>query len=234
MPTNPHRASARPGASVPVMRPSSTPFAVLIDGSALFLTVRSIHEGRQLDYRQLVNVLCNSVEGLPPSWQPISNLWVMWTSVSPQNQGQARFLDFAENELGWETRRFSPADSYMVDPSGVLGLGAEGRSSTRLLRFDAPIAFAMGRLAESHSLVIVSDSYTLSDAFLRSARVPTASARSRTLAFFGRSLDARWQRTLRTDPASPTFIDLDEHESELFGDTQPSGHKATEKSHIVF
>src|SRR5262245_48315009 len=80
MPTNSHRAPARQEASVTVTRPNSTPFAVLIDGSALFLTVRSIHEGRQLDYRRLVDVLCGAVEGLTSSWNSSSNLWVMWTS----------------------------------------------------------------------------------------------------------------------------------------------------------
>jgi hypothetical protein len=157
----------------------------------------------------------------------------MWTSVASQNQGQARFLDFAEKELCWETRRFAPADSYMVDPSAILGYGGESRSATRLLRFDAQIAFAMGRLAETHSIVVVSDSYSLSDAFLRTARIP--GPRSRSLAFFGRALDPRWQRVLRSEPDSPDFVDFDDHETALFGEpTIPVDRDVQQRGPIIF
>lgn len=235
MAANTSRVSERNSrASVSANGPASAPFAVLIDGSAVFLTVRSSSEGRQLDYRRLVDALANEVDGLVPSWAPSSNLWVMWTSVAAQNQGQARFLDFAENDLAWETRRFAPADSYMIDPSGIFGFGSESRSANRLVRFDAPIAFAMGRLAETHSLVVVSDSYALSDAFLRAAKIPGV-RKTPALAFFGRSLDPRWQRVLRTEPSRPQFVDLDEHESSLFGEAPlPVSRDSSGRSPIVF
>lgn len=229
------RASARTSrASGQATRPVTAPFAVLIDGSALFLTVRSTHEGRQLEYRGLVEVLADEIDGLIPSWTPSANLWVMWSSVAAQNQGQARFLDFAEKELRWETRRFAPADSYMVDPSSMLGFGGESRSANRLLRFDAPIAFAMGRLAATHSLVVISDSYGLSDPFIRAASIP-GTGHHHTLAFFGRSLDPRWQRVLRTEPKKPAFIDLEEHEDSLFGEAAVAPSRETQsQSQIIF
>jgi len=208
---------------------------VLIDGSALFLGARGLYEGRQLDYRALVDVLVNHVEGLEAPNGVSRPRWVMWTSASPQNQGQSRFLDFAENELRWEVRRFSPADSFMIEPATVLGLSQEGRAASRLVRFDASIAFAIGRLAELHRIVVVSDSFALADPLIRTGHVVTDSARRPVLAFFGRALDARWQRVLRTEGNfAPEFIDLDDFEEKLFGSQAPPRPATVRGESIVF
>lgn len=191
---------------------------VLIDGSALFLAARSLYEGRQLDYRALVSLLATEVSVEPPVPTDRYCRWVMWTSASPQNQSQNRFLDFVENELRWEVRRVSPADSYMVEPAALLGLSSEGRAN-RLVRFDASIAFAVGRLVDRHRIVVITDSFALADPLVRSALVANDDPAGRpVLAFFGRALDSRWQRVLRTEgPSAPVLVDLDDFEMQLFG-----------------
>lgn len=206
------------------MRPNVThriPTTVLGDLSALFLTARMLGDNRQLDYRALVHVLCQRIEGLTPSrgvGATDASSWVWWTSASSDNAGQNRFLEFAEKELLWTVRRFSPSDSFMVDPSASLGISNDSRITGRLTRFDAPIAFAMGRLAESDRLVVVSDSYPLADPLQRAFRLRGNSRYRNVIAFFGRAIDARWLRTLRPGESSGVdFIDLDEHEDVLFG-----------------
>lgn len=229
MPSSPKIASRTPSPE----RRSPDSANVLIDGSALFLGARGLYEGRQLDYRALIDVLVNQIPGLEPPTGASRPRWVMWTSASPQNQGQSRFLDFAENDLRWEVRRFSPADSYMVEPATVLGLSSEGRAASRLVRFDASIAFAIGRLAELHRIVLVSDSFALADPLIRTANIVTEPARRPVLAFFGRALDARWQRVLRTEGNfAPEFIDFDDFEERLFG-SQPPPRPATARGETM-
>lgn len=214
------RASARPSArSTASASPTETPSAVLIDGTALFLTSRSLFEGRQLDYRRLVQVLHEQIPDLRPSWTPNrGDIWTMWTSASAQNEKQSRFLDFAENDLRWEIRKFSPADSYMVDPSAALGLGTDARLAGRFMRFDAAMSFAAGRLAQTHRLIVLTDSFALADPLRRTTAISGASFGKPILAFFGRALDPRWQRTLRKEPDAVHFIDLDELAGSLYGE----------------
>ncbi|MBL8352764.1 MAG: hypothetical protein JNL87_20905 [Burkholderiaceae bacterium] len=142
----------------------------------------------------------------------------MWTSATAENAGQNRFLEFAEKELLWAVRRVSPADSFMIDPSSVLGLIGDSRSTSRLIRFDSQIAFAMGRLADQQRLVVLSDSYPLAATLQRAKHLRQSSSANNTLAFFGAALDPRWQRLLR-DPSKfeIDFLDLDDHEAYLFG-----------------
>lgn len=218
MPITPPSGRSAARATTPPRR-ATIPCAVLIDGSALFLGARTLYEGRQLDYRALVRLLVERCEGVTaPALSGGHSRWVMWTSAAPQNQGQARFLDFAENELHWEIRAFAPADSFMVEPVAVLGLSAESKSAGRLVRFDASIAFALGRLAETHRLVVVTDSFAISDPLLRAAQLAPEGAPRPVLASFGRALDGRWLRVLRNQSeAAPVLLDLDDFESGLFG-----------------
>lgn len=185
---------------------------VLIDGSALYMATRDLSEGRQLDYQALVRLLCAKAQ-VQPGGPNSSTRWVMWTSASAHNEGQSRFLDFAKNELQWQIRSFPPADSFVVEPSSIRDDSPSVKN--RLVRFDASIAFAIGRLAEANRLVILSDSFPLAEP-LRLARKlhPVAPA----LAFFSRALDKRWHAWLRREAsdASVEFIDLDT-EDQLFG-----------------
>lgn len=209
--------SSRSSVSRSAADPAQLPPAVLIDGSALFLASRSIHEDRSLDYRGLVHVLLDRVPALEsPRSDRSGCTWVMWTSASSQNPGQQKFLSFAERELNWEVRPFAPVDSFMVEPSTILGISADPRSAGRLVRFDASIAFAAGRLADKRRLIVVSDSFALADALSRVATIGGQTNRP-ILAFFGSFLDSRWQRMLRREETSVEFIDLDAHEDRLFG-----------------
>ena len=185
-----------------------------------------------MDYHRLVGLLVDEVSDLGKPGDH-GTLWTMWTSASATNEGQSRFLEFAERELKWEVRRFSPADSYMVEPTLLLGWSSDSRSSSRLVRFDASIAFAIGRLAEKHTpLVVVSDSFALEDPLRRAARVSPEPS-SLYLAFFGRALDSRWQGVLRKE--SPVkFIDFDEHEDTLFGIARTPPAKMSDDSAIVY
>lgn len=201
--------------STPTARRSTTTAtktAVFMDAGAVFFAIREMHEGAQLNYPQLMQLL--SRQGFPlPTGQPSGAMWVLWSSAVAANAGQIRFLQFAERELGWNVRRFSPADSYMVDPAG-LG-GSDPKLANRLMRFDASIAFAIGRVATDHRIAVISDSFALAEPLLRAAR--TVGQRN-VLAFFGRLLDPRWQRLLRDDAGkSVEFLDLDEDEEFLFG-----------------
>lgn len=219
-PTQPARAHPRSSTM-----PQSTPTVVLIDGSALFLTVRSLPESRSLDYRALVDLLIEQVPGLEAATpRGGKSHWVMWTAASPQNEGQNRFLDFAEGQLHWEVRRVPPVESFLIDPS-QLGVSNENRPAVnRLLRFDAAIAFALGRLVDTHRVIVVSDGYSIAEPLARASAIAGGdSTRTPILSFFGRSLDPRWQRLLlKKDPTAPRFIDLDDHEELLFG-LAPSG-----------
>jgi hypothetical protein len=198
------------------------PVTVLVDGSALFLAARVAGGGRALDYRKFVELLCQRLQGqlFPPGREggaPPST-WVMWTSATSDNAGQNRFLEFAEKELLWAVRRVSPSDSFMVDPSSVLGLIGDSSKTARLIRFDSQIAFAMGRLALDQRIVVVTDSYPLAASLQRAKHLRAGSQANNVLAFFGSALDPRWQRLLR-DPSKSDidFVDLDEEETTLFG-----------------
>ena len=221
------RSQARVRHTSDSIRPRS---AVLIVGSAVFFAVRTLFENAQLRYPALIDLLVEQVEGLQRPSSSHGSSWVMWTSASPQNQGQAKFLEYAENALRWEVRRFSPVDSYMVEPASTLGL-SDSRSATRLVRFDAGIAFALGRLADWDHVVVVTDSFGLADPMMRVSRVGNRPV----LAFFGRVLDTRWQRVLNKQDAAPVWIDLDDHVSSLFPDIVVTGHPvAGEQSDYIF
>jgi len=97
-------------------RTASAPFAVFIDGSALFLASKTYFPDQPLDYRELVSVLCAEIPQLnPPDQGNSGNHWVMWTSAAGDNPGQTRFLDFAEKELLFTVRRFPPATASSLN-----------------------------------------------------------------------------------------------------------------------
>ena len=193
------------------------PFAVLIDGSALFLQARNLYEDRQLDYIALGRLIADQIQGLSlPSVGASKDLWVMWTSADPKNAGQSRFLDFAERELRWTVRRFVPNESFMIEPRLIVGEAASGPAASRLVRFDAAISFAIGRLCSTRHIVVVSDSFALAGPLQRASKL-LGSDHLSTLVFFGLALDTRWHRLLRDGMDSGIkFVDLDKHDSELF------------------
>lgn len=193
----------------------SPKFAVLMDGSALFLASRYPEE-RKLDYFRFVEVLTQHPElaGLMPAGEGSNSIWTLWTAADPHNPGQNKFLEFAEQRLGWAVRGVLPHQAYIAQPADVFGAGEVPARASRLIRFDAQIGFAMGALGHDHRLVVVTDSYAVSDSMMR-VNQNWQSGRS-TLAFFGRALDSRWRATWR-EPHAPYFLDLDDHEADLFG-----------------
>lgn len=221
------RPSARPPSSQPAI-----PSAVFVDGSALYLSAKNFHEGRQLNYVALAEILTSEIEGLRPPCA--DSRWVMWTASSPQNVGQGRFLDFAEQELRWSVRRFSPADSFMVEPAALVGLAPDKGAAGRLTRFDASIAFAIGRLAEQSRIVVVSDSFALAEPLRLASQIKSATRQQPVLVFFGRALDSRWQGVLRKEAQALKFIDLDDFEERLFGVSDVSSRKRSVVDDVVF
>lgn len=212
---------------------SQVPVTVLIDGSALYLYVRALAEteGRAkdkesrglLNYRALVQVLCDKVPphpGIRPltaaNGSPDAPDWVMWTSSSPANAKQQNFLQFAERELHWQVRHIAPSSSFMIDPPALFGFGGDSTKASRLVRFDAAIAFAMGRLCEDHRIVVVTDSFALAEPIATINANRAEQNGKVVLAFFGRGLDPRWFMQFK-EANSPEFINLDEYEETLFG-----------------
>lgn len=201
--------------------PPGVPCAVLIDGSALYFASAARADGRRLSYPELSNLLVKQIVGLEPAIMPElavahDSIWSMWTSAAPGNPGQTKFLEFAEQRLCWHVRTSFPSQSYMVEPDTLFGIGADTTKANRLLRFDAQIAFAMGRLAQTHRLVIVSDSYSLRDPIERVNEAWGQKHGNCVLAFFGQSYDSRWRRA-RDSKWAPDFIDFDDYHAELFG-----------------
>lgn len=189
--------------------------AVFMDAGAIFFGVRDLHENAQLNYAALTEILAK--QGFPPAGAaPGEHLRVMWTSVVAQNTGQVRFLQYAERDLGWTIRRFHPSEGYMVDAVG-LGLSGDLRVANRLLRFDASIAFAIGRVATDHRIAVITDSFAIAEPLVRAARM-AGPENHNIIAFFGRLLDSRWQRLIgEKNHLGVEFIDLDQYEEQLFG-----------------
>jgi hypothetical protein len=161
----------------------------------------------------------------------------MWTASSPQNLGQGRFLDFAEHELHWSVRPFSPADSFMIEPATLVGLSPDKGAANRLMRFDASIAFAIGRLLEQQPhLVVITDSFALAEPLRLATQIGLRVGKRPVLAFFGRALDSRWQGVFRKEAErGPQFVDLDDFEDRLFGaSTSPDRRSTAVDDDFVF
>ncbi len=90
------------------------------------------------------------------------------------------------------------------------------------------MAFAMGRLASDHRIVLISDSFALAEPLVRSAR--TAHSRN-AIAFFGRLLDSRWQRVLQSHQVE--FVDLSNLEEEIFGTKRTVEQNAWDDSFLT-
>lgn len=212
----------------PPQNPTSAKYAVLVDGSALFLASRTLEE-RKLNYFALMDILTNhpDLPGLAASGEASDCIWTMWTAADPRNSGQTKFLDFVEQQLRWEVRGILPYQAYMVEPEVLFGLGELPPKAKRLIRFDAQIAFAMGALGQDYRLVVISDSFALYDSMVR-VNENWHAGRS-TLAFFGHACDPRWRSAL-VGPSAPGFIDLDEYQTEIFGIQEQEVLRSTKAS----
>lgn len=231
-----------------------------MDGSALFFAARDLYPGTPMSYEELSNSIrevawskefgCENPSSgpcgiFPPAVQPgpldypPRTSWMMWSAISAKNEGQARFLKHVE-AIGWDIRSFAPAESYMVDPVTTLSLAAGTRIGERMTRFDASIAYMIGRLADSCQIVLLSDSFALAEPLIRASKSRYEAERQlaekenrepkqmppNILAFFGRALDPRWFDVLRDWRSGGTsdcvqFFDLETRAHLLFGVAPP-------------
>jgi hypothetical protein len=181
--------------------------AVLIDGTAIYFRAREGRsEGERLDYEELSRYLRERA-GVP-NFDPA----IFFTTYDAQNEGQAKFLSFVRNRLQWEpeTRPVWDADPLPKDAPWE-----RGERRNEFIRFDAPIAFALGRLVDRKELVIVvTDSFAVEQPMLAASAYGKATI---VLAFFGQQLDPRWLPVVRGGDNRIEFWDLDEISDSLFG-----------------
>lgn len=167
---------------------------LLVDGTRLFFVARDI-AAKNLDYEALSEILLDHFDA-QYEWDEA----ILYSTFDPKNEKQSSFLDFIEQKIEWEVKKFHVAD---IDPVGLHG---EGDVKDRL-RFDVHIAQKLGELSNQDVKVcILSDSYPLLAASRAYPKMHTS------FAFFARSCDHRWKRHL----AEISFINLDNHYEDLF------------------
>jgi hypothetical protein len=187
------------------MKTLATAAALLIDGTAVYFRSREGRSEQRLDYEGLNRVLL--AEAGISSFDPA----LFFTTYDAQNEGQAKFLTFIQTRLGWEP---DPRPVWDADPLPERARW-ERTERNEFIRFDTSIAYALGRLLERRSkIVIVTDSFALEHP------MSIAAERGQTnivLAFFGRQLDPRWLPIVRGGNSKIGFINLDDHSEALFG-----------------
>lgn len=200
--------------------------AALIDGTALYFKSR---EGRaeRLDYEALNHRLqANTALAFEPA--------LFFTTYDAQHEGQAKFLTFLQTRLQWkvEARPVWEADPLPKEA------WERGDRRNEFVRFDASIAFALGRLVgRRNRIVVVTNSFALEQPMLAAAEygqaippevkgnnklnIPMIKKSEPTtevvLAFFGRQLDPRWLPILRGKESKIKFWDLEDDSKALFG-----------------
>jgi hypothetical protein len=177
--------------------------ALLIDGSALFFGQRAAFPDRNLDYTILDDLLRSHADG---KWPPKPALF--FTAADEANEKQAKFHDMIRNQLGWTVRQTPPHDATVTNT-------LLSDTSARITRFDALIAYAMGRLAGNPS---VSRVFVMSDSWPLAACIKDCIARDTpvTLCFFGDLIDTRFHKMIREySGAKFEFLEL-EREPRLF------------------
>jgi hypothetical protein len=193
----------------------TTRVAALFDGTALYFRSREIYPERErLDYEALSReLLRRPLQGKGPasSFDPA----LFFTTFDPQNEGQAKFITFLHSRLHW---RVEPRPVWDADPLPKDAPWERGAGRNEFVRFDAPIAFALGRLVDRcDRIVVVTDSFALEQPMSAAAQYGKAEI---VLAFFGSQLDPRWMQVIRTSRGNVEFWDLDESPT-LFGGEPP-------------
>jgi hypothetical protein len=178
--------------------------AALVDGTALYFRSR---EGRsdRLDYEALNRVLTEKagVSSFDPA--------LFFTTYDAQNEGQAKFLTFLRTRIHWKDE---PRPVWDADPLPKDAPWERSERRNEFIRFDAPIAFALGRLVDRRDrIVVVTDSFALEQPMLAASEYSKAEI---VLAFFGRQLDQRWLPIVQPG-GRIKFWDLDEDSEALFG-----------------
>jgi hypothetical protein len=190
----------------------STDWSLLVDGTALFFGQRAVSPDKTMDYRALVTLLRDHTG---QSSQPRPAYF--FTATDETNDKQLKFNEMVRT-LGWTVAQTTPQMAMVANP-----LLAD--ADNRLIRFDASMAYALGRLSSAgvKHVVVVSDSYALAnpvrDCVQRGMRV--------TVGFFGSVLDSRWHRIFRDSELptarsrKPEFLDFDTSSHLLFDRQRP-------------
>lgn len=192
---------------------SSDSYGLLADGSALFFASRQQFPDRNLNYRALERIIAEHVGADTPASPAM-----LFSSIEPANEKQLKFVEFIEQNLKWSVQRIAPHDATVCNPLLTDGV-------FRHIRFDAWIAYAIGRLAgkTDRRIVVVSDSWPLNGPIQECASRGTAV----TVCFFGGVIDTRWHRVFREQAAAGRidFLDLDDHSESLFDRAKPTRGK---------
>lgn len=186
--------------------------ALLVDGSALFFGQRAVSPDKSLDYSVLQEMLIQrDSHGWParPAY--------FFTAADEANEKQAKFHLMISGQLGWTVRQVVPPEANTVN-------ALLSDSTARIIRFDALIAYAMGRLAgreDVSRIFVISDSWPLAscikDCIGRGTPV--------TVCFFGDCIDQRWHKVFREAEGSGLdFLDL-ERDARLFNRPRISRRK---------
>lgn len=179
--------------------------ALLVDGTALFLSSRTLEREKNLDYLSLDQRL--KIAARVKSF----DLALFFTSFDPNNDGQRKFLGFVNDRLGWTVDAVHTNEAVLRPPASTSIDSVEVRP---FVRFDARIAFCLGRLAGQYEhVIVISDSYSLAAPILETVDRQTKV----TLAFFGQLLDPRWGKVIHKVSPSVVWIDLDKDLADLFG-----------------
>ncbi len=188
------------------MSDQARPAAVLADLSRMYFFIRSLGMNQSLDYERLLELLRDAVEQtLEPRYA--------WTAWDRSNDGQSSFIGYVQKHLGFEVEAVEPREA-------LAELAADTRSPKadmlrELVRFDTRIAYAIARLAEDRTIVVLSDSYSLAAPMLDACR----RGWDVKLAWWGEGLDHRWNAHVYNGDDDPMidFIDLSIYTRELFG-----------------
>lgn len=176
----------------------------MTDGSALFLSFKFLEATKPLDYRRLEELLKEQLR------LKSFDLSIFFTAFDPANEGQLKFLGFIRDVMKWSVEA-APISEAIVTPPTVTTI--EANQSRPYIRFDARIAFCLGRLAGLYNVAVISDSYGICSPILETVKRDSKV----TLAYFGQLLDPRWGKNLREASSPITWIDLDRYLEDLLG-----------------
>jgi len=190
---------------------SSSPTALITDGSALYFGQRAVSPDRNMDYAYLLDVL-KQPKTNPRIFRPA----LYFTASDQTNEKQAKFHQHLE-DLGLKVVEVPPYDATVNNP-----LLSE-QTAARVTRFDALIGYSLGRLSattQGLEIFVITDSFPVAlpvrEAVERGASV--------TVAFFGSCIDTRWHKLFREAEASKKalhFLDLEMFTQRLFQRARP-------------
>jgi hypothetical protein len=197
---------------------------LLVDGTALFFGQRKISPDKNMNYlvlRDAIQRESGAATGPRGAF--------FFTASDEGNPNQVKFHDMIRSAVGWHVHPIPPHDATTANP-------LLDQPASMSIRFDAMIAYALGRLTASGAsstpiqsgsqqaggrlrVLVLSDSWPLAgpikDCVARGAAV--------TVVFFGSLIDNRWHKVFRDAERSESgldFFDLDVIAPRLFDRTR--------------